>query len=193
MEGEAVTLRCRNKTSSSQTSADFYHYGSFIGSSSTGNMSIHSVSKSNGGPYKCNISGAGESAESRLTVRGGQKEAVTFPYKETTTSPFKEMVTFSPSSNPWIILTVLFAILLVLVGLLHFVRSYWHRVYLQSPESGSTGNQLGTASVNPTTAVYGVVKKKKKEKDEGEASCRPIYSMLGLDDSQQLGFGERAD
>ncbi|XP_026225090.1 sialoadhesin-like [Anabas testudineus] len=70
MEGEAVTLTCRNKTTSSQTSADFYQYGDFINNSSTGNMIIYSVSKSNEGVYKCNISGAGESAESRLIVRG---------------------------------------------------------------------------------------------------------------------------
>uniref|UniRef100_A0A3Q1I9B5 Ig-like domain-containing protein n=1 Tax=Anabas testudineus TaxID=64144 RepID=A0A3Q1I9B5_ANATE len=69
MEGEDVTLRCRNKTTSSQTSAGFYKDGVFIISSSTGNMIIHSVSKSDEGLYKCSISGAGESAESRLTVR----------------------------------------------------------------------------------------------------------------------------
>ncbi|XP_033182657.1 high affinity immunoglobulin gamma Fc receptor I-like, partial [Anabas testudineus] len=69
MEGEAVTLTCRNKTTSSQTSADFYKDGVFIYSSSTGNMIIRSVSMSNEGLYKCSISGAGESAESRLTVR----------------------------------------------------------------------------------------------------------------------------
>uniref|UniRef100_A0AAQ6IG55 Ig-like domain-containing protein n=1 Tax=Anabas testudineus TaxID=64144 RepID=A0AAQ6IG55_ANATE len=69
MEGEAVTLTCRNKTTSSQTSADFYKDGVFINSSFTGNMIIRSVSKCDEGLYKCNISGAGESAESRLTVR----------------------------------------------------------------------------------------------------------------------------
>uniref|UniRef100_A0AAQ6IB30 Ig-like domain-containing protein n=1 Tax=Anabas testudineus TaxID=64144 RepID=A0AAQ6IB30_ANATE len=74
MEGEAVTLTCRNKTTSSQTSADFYKDGVFLSSSSTGNMSIHNVSKCDEGLYKCNISGAGESAESRLTVKVSPKE-----------------------------------------------------------------------------------------------------------------------
>uniref|UniRef100_A0AAQ6IFA5 Ig-like domain-containing protein n=1 Tax=Anabas testudineus TaxID=64144 RepID=A0AAQ6IFA5_ANATE len=69
MEGEAVTLRCRNKTTSSQTSANFYKDGVLINNSSTGNMIIRSVSKSDEGLYKCSISGAEESTESRLTVR----------------------------------------------------------------------------------------------------------------------------
>ena len=69
MEGEAVTLRCRSKETSN-LKADFYKDGRFIGAYSTGNMTIYSVSKSDEGLYKCRISGAGESAESRLTVRG---------------------------------------------------------------------------------------------------------------------------
>ncbi|XP_026225096.1 sialoadhesin-like [Anabas testudineus] len=69
MEGEAVTLTCRNKTTSSQTSADFYKDGVLISNSSTGNMIIQNVSKSDEGLYKCSISGAGESAESWFIVR----------------------------------------------------------------------------------------------------------------------------
>ncbi|XP_033182653.1 low affinity immunoglobulin gamma Fc region receptor II-like [Anabas testudineus] len=58
MEGEAVTLTCRNKMTSSKSSADFHKDGVFINNSSTGNMIIHSVSKSDEGLYKCSISGA---------------------------------------------------------------------------------------------------------------------------------------
>ncbi|CAK6973337.1 low affinity immunoglobulin gamma Fc region receptor II-b-like [Scomber scombrus] len=71
-KGEAVTLRCTNDektTSSSNLTAEFYRDGLFIGSSSTGNMTIHSVSKSDEGVYKCNISGAGQSPDSWLAVR----------------------------------------------------------------------------------------------------------------------------
>ncbi|XP_068569239.1 low affinity immunoglobulin gamma Fc region receptor III-A-like [Cebidichthys violaceus] len=71
MEGDAVTLSCTKKTSSTSLPAVFYKDGLFIGNSSTGNMSIESVSKSDEGLYKCDISGAGESAESRLAVTGG--------------------------------------------------------------------------------------------------------------------------
>ncbi|XP_026225085.1 Fc receptor-like B [Anabas testudineus] len=113
MEGEAVTLTCRNKTTSSQTSADFYQYGVLISNSSTGNMTIHDVSKSNEGLYKCSISGAGESAESWLTVKDGQKKTV--------------IPSSSFNSNPWIIVKVFLLVLLVLVGLLHFVKGCCQR------------------------------------------------------------------
>ncbi|XP_044040270.1 low affinity immunoglobulin gamma Fc region receptor III-like isoform X2 [Siniperca chuatsi] len=69
--GDDVTLRCRNRmTSSSNLTTDFYKDGFLIRSSSTGNLTIHSVSKSDEGLYKCSVPGAGESPDSRLTVRG---------------------------------------------------------------------------------------------------------------------------
>ncbi|XP_033182407.1 Fc receptor-like protein 5 [Anabas testudineus] len=71
MEGDDVTLRCRKKQTPSNLTAEFYKDGVFIRSSSTGEMIIHNVSMSDEGLYKCSISGAGESAESWLTVTGG--------------------------------------------------------------------------------------------------------------------------
>nr|XP_033465082.1 high affinity immunoglobulin gamma Fc receptor I-like [Epinephelus lanceolatus] len=68
-EGNDVTLSCRNKTTSSNLTADFYKDGLLIRSSSTGEMTIHSVSKSDEGLYKCHISGAGGSPESWMAVR----------------------------------------------------------------------------------------------------------------------------
>lgn len=67
---QTVTLSCKNKTASSNFTADFYIDGGHIHRSSTGNMSIHRVSKSNEGLYKCNISGVDESPESWLKVSG---------------------------------------------------------------------------------------------------------------------------
>ncbi|XP_078020076.1 uncharacterized protein LOC144459633 isoform X3 [Epinephelus lanceolatus] len=71
MEGHDVTLSCRPRVtmSSFHLTADFYKDGVFIRSSSTGNMTIHSVSPSDEGLYRCNVSGAGGSADSWLTVR----------------------------------------------------------------------------------------------------------------------------
>ncbi|XP_020513284.2 low affinity immunoglobulin gamma Fc region receptor II-b [Labrus bergylta] len=86
MEGGDVTLRCTNRNTSSSDSSDFdmtdssnitaefYKNGLFIRSSSTGNMTIRGVSKSNEGLYKCNIPGVGQSLDSWLTVRGGRSE-----------------------------------------------------------------------------------------------------------------------
>uniref|UniRef100_A0A3Q1I9P6 Ig-like domain-containing protein n=1 Tax=Anabas testudineus TaxID=64144 RepID=A0A3Q1I9P6_ANATE len=189
MKGEAVTLTCRNKTTSSQTLAHFYYYGVFISNSSTGNTIINSVSTSDEGLYKCRISGAGESAESRLIVRDSQKETVTTSLKDTSTTSSKEMVPSSSTSNPWIIVTVLLLLLLICVGLLYY---YWHRVmfYVSTLRSGSgsAGNQTVSENFDSTsTAAYAVVTKKKKKKDEDESSCRPVYYMLSLDGgSQQL-------
>ena len=74
-EGSDVTLHCWSKGKptadpSSDLPSDFYKDGSLISSESTGQMTIHSVSKSNEGFYKCNISDLGESPESRMEVTG---------------------------------------------------------------------------------------------------------------------------
>ena len=79
MKGDNVMLSCRKRENSSSITADFYKDGHLIRSSSTGEMTIHSVSKSDEGNYKCTISGAGDSPESWLAVRGeilhfGKKE-----------------------------------------------------------------------------------------------------------------------
>ncbi|XP_059210986.1 Fc receptor-like protein 5 [Centropristis striata] len=81
MEGDAVTLSCRTKStfSSNNISADFYKDGLFISSSSTGEMTIHSVSKSDEGLYKCNVSGGGESPDGWLAVRAGRPESMNSP------------------------------------------------------------------------------------------------------------------
>lgn len=67
-EGNAVTLRCRKKNNPTSNIADFYKHGAHIGTGYKGDVIIPSVSKFDEGPYKCTISGAGESAESWLSV-----------------------------------------------------------------------------------------------------------------------------
>ncbi|XP_042257851.1 sialoadhesin-like isoform X4 [Thunnus maccoyii] len=72
MEGDDVTLSCKNinTTSSSNLTTNFYKNGFLMATSSTGNITIHSISKSDEGFYKCNISGVGQSPDSWLAVRG---------------------------------------------------------------------------------------------------------------------------
>ncbi|XP_076581683.1 high affinity immunoglobulin gamma Fc receptor I-like [Chaetodon auriga] len=113
MEGDAVTLRCRQKqTSSSNLTAEFFKDGHFMESSSAAEMTIHSVSTSNEGLYKCSISGAGGSPESWLLVRAREDD-------EPRPSP-------QPSSHHTPQLSLLLYIglsvlaLLLLVGLLRF-------------------------------------------------------------------------
>ncbi|XP_049923430.1 Fc receptor-like protein 5 isoform X4 [Epinephelus moara] len=67
-EGDNVTLICRADRSSN-LSADFYKDGSFIRTEPTGHMTNHNVSISDGGLYKCDINGVGESRVSQLFVR----------------------------------------------------------------------------------------------------------------------------
>ncbi|XP_067436518.1 Fc receptor-like protein 5 [Thunnus thynnus] len=68
MEGDDVTLYCKTKTSN--LPADFYKDGSLMRTEPAGHMTIHHVSKSDEGLYKCNISSHGESPPSWITVTG---------------------------------------------------------------------------------------------------------------------------
>ncbi|CAI5661029.1 unnamed protein product [Oreochromis niloticus] len=79
MQGENVTLHCRKKDSNSSYTAEFYKNGISIGSSTSGNITTPTVSKSDEGLYKCSIADAGESPESWLTVETGHP---TVPYLE---------------------------------------------------------------------------------------------------------------
>uniref|UniRef100_A0A3B5B7Z8 Ig-like domain-containing protein n=1 Tax=Stegastes partitus TaxID=144197 RepID=A0A3B5B7Z8_9TELE len=65
-EGDCVTLRCRSQKTSFDVAADFYKDGLLVGSSSAGEMVLHSVSGSDEGLYKCSISSVGESPQSWL-------------------------------------------------------------------------------------------------------------------------------
>ncbi|XP_035849827.1 low affinity immunoglobulin gamma Fc region receptor III-like isoform X4 [Sander lucioperca] len=69
MEGEDLTLYCKTKKSSN-LSADFYKDGSFIRTEPAGHMTIHHVSRSDEGLYKCYISSDGESPPSWVSVTG---------------------------------------------------------------------------------------------------------------------------
>ncbi|XP_067435646.1 Fc receptor-like protein 5 isoform X1 [Thunnus thynnus] len=66
IEGDDVTLHCKTKTSN--LPADFYKDGSLIRTEPAGHMTIHHVSKSDEGLYKCHSSSHGESPSSWITV-----------------------------------------------------------------------------------------------------------------------------
>ncbi|KAM6894698.1 putative high affinity immunoglobulin gamma Fc receptor IB [Lycodopsis pacificus] len=109
-DGQDVTLSCRNKTTSSNITADFYKDGLLIRSSSTGNISILSVSRSDEGLYKCRISDGGESAESWLTVGALHRE----------TCPSSDHFIHVVLVLRTVLTIVMVALLLLLVGLLHW-------------------------------------------------------------------------
>ncbi|XP_067381008.1 Fc receptor-like protein 5 [Channa argus] len=68
MEGHDVSLHCQTKRPPSKLPADFYKDGSLIRTEPTGHMTIHHVTKSDQGLYKCHISSHGESPPSWIYV-----------------------------------------------------------------------------------------------------------------------------
>ncbi|XP_036967133.1 Fc receptor-like protein 5 isoform X2 [Acanthopagrus latus] len=137
MEGDDVTLTCTTKTSI--LSAGFYKDGSFIRTEPTGHMTIHHVSRSDEGFYKCNTISDGESPPSWITVTG----------KPTTTAP-------PPSSAPPPASTPLFLVLLHLVVFCPYCISTVIMVSLYRRRS--TGNYLPVSMemAPPTQAEQGL-------------------------------------
>ncbi|XP_038157309.1 uncharacterized protein LOC119794048 [Cyprinodon tularosa] len=68
MEGDDVTLSCLTKTTPSNLPADFYKDGSLIRTEPKGHMTLHNVTSSDEGLYRCNIRGHGESPSSWISV-----------------------------------------------------------------------------------------------------------------------------
>lgn len=60
LEGNCVSLSCKNKNTSSHLLSDFYKDGLLIDNRLTGDMVSHSVSISDEGWHKCSISDVGE-------------------------------------------------------------------------------------------------------------------------------------
>ncbi|XP_047242458.1 Fc receptor-like protein 5 [Girardinichthys multiradiatus] len=77
MEGDDVTLSCQTKTPSNLPAA-FIKDGSLIRTEPAGHMTLHHVTSSDEGLYKCNIRGHGESPSSWISVSG--QEVKTFRY-----------------------------------------------------------------------------------------------------------------
>ncbi|XP_067436551.1 Fc receptor-like protein 5 isoform X2 [Thunnus thynnus] len=188
IEQQAVTLRCRKKTTSSNSPADFYKDGHLIKTDYTGKMNVHNISMSDEGLYKCKISGAGESPESWLAVRG----AVLTTNQETTPQEDQEdqgdqegQESHPPhpgSIQLSILLPVVFTILcvsvlLVLAGLLHFRK---HRVACFSSDMPTPGSDLVYSEVtvaDPHIAPYANVTKHKKKRGCQEANVADPHDV----------------
>ncbi|XP_033182413.1 high affinity immunoglobulin gamma Fc receptor I-like [Anabas testudineus] len=73
MIGQIGTLHCKKRGTSSKLPADFYRNGNFINTGYTGEVTIHNISMSDEGFYKCSMLGfQGESPERWLDVTGSQ-------------------------------------------------------------------------------------------------------------------------
>ncbi|XP_015250092.1 PREDICTED: uncharacterized protein LOC107097457 [Cyprinodon variegatus] len=115
MEGDDVTLSCLTKTTPSNLPADFYKDGSLIRTESKGHMTLHHVTSSDEGLYRCNISGHGESPSSWISV----EEKPAPPPPETTGPPPLSKYVLPSIACVWV---VVFLLLLVLL-----VRRRWKR------------------------------------------------------------------
>ncbi|XP_055362923.1 uncharacterized protein LOC114851401 isoform X2 [Betta splendens] len=78
MEGHDVTLHCQTQSPPSELPADFYKDGSLIRTEPTGHMTIHHVTKSDEGVYKCSIEASGESPSSWIHVSDKHRASVCF-------------------------------------------------------------------------------------------------------------------
>uniref|UniRef100_A0A8C4DRX5 Ig-like domain-containing protein n=1 Tax=Dicentrarchus labrax TaxID=13489 RepID=A0A8C4DRX5_DICLA len=88
MEGDTVSLYCRNKRTASNIPADFYKDGLLSATGYKGNFTIDGVSESHEGLYRCSISGAGDSAEiSIVTVSSVKQMQVPQTLKSKVSSP----------------------------------------------------------------------------------------------------------
>ncbi|KAM4564419.1 Fc receptor-like protein 5 isoform 2-T2 [Fundulus diaphanus] len=72
MEGDDVTLSCHTKTAPSNLPAAFYKDGSLIRTEPAGHMTLHHVTSSDEGLYRCSISAHGESPSSRISVSAAE-------------------------------------------------------------------------------------------------------------------------
>uniref|UniRef100_A0A3B4AQY7 Ig-like domain-containing protein n=1 Tax=Periophthalmus magnuspinnatus TaxID=409849 RepID=A0A3B4AQY7_9GOBI len=70
MEGEKVTLFCRDKMAAANYTSFFYKDDEMIGNSSSGKLTLNKVLKTDEGVYKCQTSEDRESEEQWLAVRG---------------------------------------------------------------------------------------------------------------------------
>ncbi|XP_038164126.1 Fc receptor-like protein 5 isoform X4 [Cyprinodon tularosa] len=73
MEGDDVTLSCLTKTTPSNLPAAFYKDGSLIRTEPKGHMTLHHVTSSDEGLYRCNIRGHGESPSRWISVEDGME------------------------------------------------------------------------------------------------------------------------
>ncbi|XP_042257741.1 low affinity immunoglobulin gamma Fc region receptor II-a-like isoform X2 [Thunnus maccoyii] len=140
MEGDNVTLRCRNKTNSTNLRADFYKDGVLMKSTAAAEMTINNVSMSDEGLYKC-TSDVGTSPESRLAV-GAKSVSVTSqtPHEGNHTVLHHSSI---PTHLPlWVaVIIVTVSLVLLLVGFLCIGRHRGTAVFCFSSKTSSGSSE----------------------------------------------------
>ncbi|XP_067378985.1 Fc receptor-like protein 5 isoform X2 [Channa argus] len=145
MEGHDVSLHCQTKRPPSKFPAKFFKDGVFIGTEPTGHMTIHHVTKSDEGLYKCHISSHGESPPSWIYVT--EKPM-------TTSSPTSTTFTSSPppsSTSLQLVITLLLHLVVFcpyLFSTLLMVSLYRHRHRGSTLNHSLTKHSANNHSIN---------------------------------------------
>ncbi|XP_067435463.1 Fc receptor-like protein 5 isoform X2 [Thunnus thynnus] len=213
MEGDDVTLRCRNKTNSTNLRADFYKDGVFMKSTAAGEMTINSVSMSDEGLYKC-TSDVGTSPESWLAVRA-KSVSVTSQTPHEGNHTVVHHSSIPTRLHLWVaIIIVTVSLVLLVVGFLCIWRRKGTAVFCFSSKTSSGSsehNQIDDTADDRSCVMYTVMtikqrqdkasdtagaadslsrdtnhrRKPQTQKDEDESSRQPVYSALKLDKTPQ--------
>uniref|UniRef100_A0A669DZK7 Ig-like domain-containing protein n=1 Tax=Oreochromis niloticus TaxID=8128 RepID=A0A669DZK7_ORENI len=172
MEGDHVTLLCKNKTGPSNLTAAFYKDGSLIRKQPTGHMTIQHVSRSDEGLYKCDISGHGESPSSWITVT--DKHTTTPP--PTSTPPGSTSVTLPASLSPAVVCVLSVfgsvCVMVMLVLLILLVRRFVHR----KPEEDDIRDDIRYSEIKISNPHQQPMRRRK------ETDPAAVYSAVRIED-----------
>ncbi|KAK2863471.1 hypothetical protein Q5P01_003004 [Channa striata] len=166
MEGQNVSLQCKTEDSS-ELPADFYKDGSLIGTEPTGHMTIHHVTKSDEGVYKCHISSRGESPPGWIYVT-----------EKPPTSPLPT----SSRASLYVLFSVLSVLGLGLLVLLVLLKSCAHRK-LKVGEDGIRDDVTYSDVKILDTKCH----RQQPTRQDREADPVAVYSVVRTDD---VSYGE---
>ncbi|KAF3837598.1 hypothetical protein F7725_005062 [Dissostichus mawsoni] len=148
MEGDGVTLTCKTKMADPH-SANFFKDGIFIGTESAGHMTLHHVSRSDEGLYKCSVQNEGESPESRLSVSGKPTTTMDPPTSSSSSSTMNAPTTLSS-------LHLVFRLLRHLVVFCPYCICTYIVVSLYRERATGTDSSVSVAMTPPTHAEQGL-------------------------------------
>uniref|UniRef100_A0AAQ6IMT0 Ig-like domain-containing protein n=1 Tax=Anabas testudineus TaxID=64144 RepID=A0AAQ6IMT0_ANATE len=176
MEGHDVTLHCQTKSPPSKLPADFYKDGSLIRTEPTGHMTIHHVTKSDEGLYKCHISSHGESPPSWISVT--EKPTTTLPPTSCSSQSTPGSST-SPQSVLWLFSPIYGLIALVLLVVL--VLLLRRCIQIKSKDETENHNvSVGSAAGGAEDVNYEQIVIRPNSQREFPAEPDTVYSRLRL-------------